>query len=621
MAKHEFEAEVSQLLQLIIHSLYSNPEIFLRELISNSSDALDKLKHLNLVDDKYKDLDFDPRIDVEFDADSRTITVSDSGIGMSEKDLTEQLGTIARSGTKAFMEKLSGDENTDSNLIGQFGVGFYSAFMVADFVEVTTKKAMEDKAWRWSSNGKGDYEIAESEREGHGTSIELRLNEEGREHANRFGLQAIIKKYSNHISHPILLHYTETRSEGEGDDKKEIKEDKEEQINDGGALWRRPKRDLSDEDYNGFFKSLSNDPEDPMLTVHSQAEGTLEYTTLFFVPRKAPPDLYYADYRSNVRLLVKRVFITDDNKELMPTWLRFVHGIIDSEDLPLNVSREILQQNPVMDRIRTSSVKKLIEEFEKLAEDKEKYTEFWKEFGRPVKEGLYQDWPNRERLLELVRFKSTADEGLTSLAEYKERMNEGQESIYYLTGSKEQNLRNSPLLETYKKKNIEVLLMDDEIDDIVIPSVGKYGDLTLKSVQLSDATEDIESEEEKKAAEELKPLLERVKEVLSDSVRDVRASTRLSDSPSCIVLDANDPTTQMRGFMKSMGQDMPDTKPILEINPGHSIVEKLNDTTDDLFFEDVSKLLLEQAMLLEGMELTDTTGFVKRLNDVLGKAL
>ncbi|MBW2700059.1 MAG: molecular chaperone HtpG [Deltaproteobacteria bacterium] len=599
MAKHEFEAEVSQLLQLIIHSLYSK----------------------NLVDDKYKDLNFDPRIDVEFDADSRTITISDSGIGMNEKDLTEQLGTIARSGTKAFMEKISGDKNSDSNLIGQFGVGFYSAFMVADFVEVTTKKAMEDKAWRWSSNGKGDYEITESEREGHGTSIELRLNEDGRERANRFGLQAIIKKYSNHISHPIFLHYTETRSEGEGDDKKEIKEDKEEQINDGGAMWRRPKRDLSEEDYNEFFKSLSNDPEDPMLTLHSQAEGTLEYTTLFFVPKKAPPDMYYADYRSNVRLLVKRVFITDDNKELMPTWLRFVHGIIDSEDLPLNVSREILQKNPVMDRIRTASVKKLIEEFEKLAEDKEKYTEFWKEFGRPVKEGLYQDWANRERLLELVRFKSTADEGLTSLAEYKERMNEGQESIYYLAGSKEQNLRNSPLLETYKKKKIEVLLMDDEIDDIVIPSVGKYGDLTLKSVQLSDATEDIESEEEKKAAEELKPLLERVKKVLSDSVRDVRASTRLSDSPSCIVLDANDPTTQMRGFMKSMGQDMPDTKPILEINPGHSIVEKLNDTTDDLFFENVSKLLLEQAMLLEGMELTDTTGFVKRLNDVLGKAL
>lgn len=623
MSTHKFQTEVSQLLQLIIHSLYSHKEIFLRELISNSSDALDKLKYLTFTDDSLKDFDFSPRIDISFDeSDKKTLTVADTGLGMNEEDLVENLGTIARSGTKSFIEKLSGDAKRDSNLIGQFGVGFYSSFMVADSVEVISRKAGDDKAYRWVSNGKGEYEISETTRDTAGTTVILHLNDEGKEFASRWSIENIIKKYSNHIPFPIFLHYTGSRYEGEGDKRKEIKEPAVDQVNSASALWKRSKSELTDEDYNEFYKSIAHDTENPMMYVHTQAEGTLDYTTLFYVPQKAPFDMYYSDFKAGVKLYVKRVFITDDEKELMPIYLRFVRGVIDSEDLPLNVSREILQQNRVLAKIRTSSVKKILGEFEKLAKDEEKYIEFWKEFGRPMKEGLYQDHENRETLLELVRFKSTKSEGFTSLAEYVLRMQPDQNAIYYITGEKEETLRQSPLLEMYNDKEIEVLILDDELDEIVMPAVFKYKDHELKSVNRSDAAEDLKTDDDREKEKEIEPLIGKIKNALKDRVKDVKASTRLSDSPSCIVVDEKDPTVQMQSILKAMGNtNLPDFKPILEINPHHPIIVKLQKTDDESLLENISTLLLEQAMLIEGIKLENPASFVKKINMVIDKAM
>src|ERR1700728_4760281 len=413
MSKREFQTEVSQLLQLIVHSLYSHPEIFLRELISNSSDALDKLRHLTLTEDAYKALPFDPRIDLELDEANNTLTIADTGIGMNEEDLTANLGTIARSGTKNFLSQLCGDAKKDSNLIGQFGVGFYSAFMVADRVEVVSRKAGEDKAWRWTSDGKSGFEIEPAERPTAGTTVLLHLNEEGSQYANSWRLQEIVKKYSNHIAFPIFLTYD--KSEWDEAEKKSVKKRTTEQVNAASALWRRSKSELKDEDYKELYKSLTGDWEDPLFWFHTKAEGSLEYTTLFYIPSKAPLDLYQADYRVGVKLYVKRVFIMDDAKELLPQYLRFVRGIIDSEDLPLNVSREILQQNKVLTSIKTASVKKILSELKSIATDKpDQYVKFIEEFNRPMKEGLYTDFANREMLLELVRVKSTKAEGWTS---------------------------------------------------------------------------------------------------------------------------------------------------------------------------------------------------------------
>ena len=624
MAKHQFQTEVNQLLQLIIHSLYSHKEIFLRELISNASDALDRLKYLTITDDKYKSMDFEPRIDIYFDdKKNKTLTIADTGIGMNEHDLEENLGTIARSGTRGFVEHLTGDARKDSNLIGQFGVGFYSSFMVADKVEVISRKAGEDNAYMWTSDGKGEYDIQDGERETQGTSVTLYLNKEGVEYADRWQIETVIKKYSNHIPFPIYLHYEGTRYEGEGDQKKEIKEPKTEQINAASAIWKRPKSELKNDDYNEFYKSISHDMEEPLLRSHTHAEGKLDYTTLFFIPKHAPFDMFRADYHPGVKLYVKRVFITDDDKELMPVYLRFVRGVIDSEDLPLNVSREILQQNRVLAKIKTSSVKRILDELSKLQKnDREKYNEFYKEFGIPVKEGLYQDMDNRDKILELVMYKSTTVDGYTSLEEYKDRMKPDQDAIYYITGAKEGNLRNSPLLEMYKNRDIEVLVMDDEIDDIIIATVPKFKDVNLKSVNRSDAAESLKSEEDKQKEKQIEPLIKKIKEVLGELVKDVKASTRLSDSPSCIVADENDPTVQMQHLFKAMGQkNMPDFKPILEINPEHEIIKKLEGTEDKAVIEDISYLLLEQALLIEGVELKSPSEFVKRLNRVMGKAL
>jgi len=623
MSKHKFQTEVNQLLHLIIHSLYSHKEIFLRELISNASDAIDKLKYLNLTDDAFKKIKFDPRIDIHFNAKDSTLAIYDTGIGMNETDLEENLGTIASSGTRDFVKKMTGDAKKDSNLIGQFGVGFYSCFMVADRVDVVTRKAGEDKAYRWTSNGLGEYEVELAEREESGTTVILQLNDEGKEYADRWKIEGIIKKYSNHIPFPIFLHYESVKYEGEGDKKKETREEKTDQVNAASAFWKRPKNDLKDEDYYEFYKSISHDYEDPALYIHTHAEGTLDYTTLFFIPKTAPFDMFRADYRPGIKLYVKRVFITDDDRDLMPTYLRFVRGVIDSEDLPLNVSREILQQNKVLMRIKSSSVKRILDELEALKKnDRAKYDGFFREFGVPLKEGLYQDFENRDRLLELVMFKSSKVEGYTTIGEYLSRMQPDQKSVYYITGNREANLKNSPLLEVYRKKDIEVLVLDDEIDELVISSIDKYRDTELKSVNRTDSANDLKSDDDREREKKIAPVIEKIKKALGDRIKDVKASTRLSDSPSCIVADENDPTVKMQSILKAIGQkNLPDFKPILEINPDHPIVKKLADSSDDHVIEDTSFLLYEQALLIEGVELKSPAEFVKRLNRVMEKAL
>ncbi|MDR1176140.1 MAG: molecular chaperone HtpG, partial [Treponema sp.] len=601
MAQHQFQTEVSRLLHLIIHSLYSNREIFLRELVSNASDALDKLKYLTVADDAYKTISFDPRIDISFHKETdnpaaATLTVSDNGIGMNETDLIESLGTIARSGTKAFLEKLSADAKKDSNLIGQFGVGFYSAFMVADRIEVISRKAGEEAAWKWQASlgstneGNDSFDIESAGRDTQGTTVILHLNEEGQEYANRWSIEDIIKRYSNHVAFPIYLTYDEKEFDDKGKEKKS--KTKTDRINSGTALWRRAKSELKEEDYYEFYKGFNSpfgsDTEPPLFYIHTRAEGTLEYSTLFYIPQKAPFDMYNADYKPGVKLYVKRVFITDDDKELMPTWLRFVRGVIDSEDLPLNVSREILQQNKILLNIKNASVKKLLGEFKTLAdtaasgseEVKKKWETFISQFNRPLKEGLYQDFANREAIQELVRFKSTQAEGWTSFADYVSRMKGDQKHIYYITGGDEKTLRASPLLEAYTAKGIEVLIMDEEIDEIVIPSLHSYRKETaetdgkseaqtweLKAVNRAGADEELGEKQDKKAEKEIKPILDKVKKALGDRVKDVKLSRRLHDSPSCIVADENDPSLQMAQMLKAMGQtEMPDIKPILEIN-------------------------------------------------------
>jgi molecular chaperone HtpG len=635
---------VSQLLHLIIHSLYSNREIFLRELVSNASDALDKLKYLSVSEEVYKSIAFDPRIDISFDREAKTLTVSDNGIGMNEADLADSLGTIARSGTKAFLEQLSADAKKDSNLIGQFGVGFYSAFMVAEKIEVISRKAAEETAWKWASDGRDSYDIEPYGRDSQGVTVILHLSEEGLEYANRWSIEDIIKRYSNHVAFPIYLTYEEKEWDDKG--KETGSKTKTDRINSGTALWRRSKSELKDEDYRDFYKSFDShhDSDDPLFYVHTKAEGTIEYTTLFYVPKKAPFDLYYVDYKCGVKLYVKRVFITDDDKELMPTWLRFVRGIIDSEDLPLNVSREILQQNKILFNIKNASVKKLLSEFKVLAdraasgdeEAKEKWENFVGQFDRPLKEGLYLDFGNREALAELVRFKSSSVEGWTSFSDYVSRMKDDQKNIYYITGGDEKTLKASPLLEAYTAKGIEVLVMDDEIDEIVIPSMHSYrrggssegtteekpGGLSptweLKAVNRSGADEELGEKKDKAAEKQAKPIIEKIKNALGDRVKDVKLSRRLHDSPSCIVADENDPSIQMAQMLKAMGQaGMTETKPILEINGDHSIVLRLKETKNAELIADIAGVLLDQALLVEGVKLKDPADFVKRLNRLI----
>jgi len=621
MSQHSFQTEVGQLLHLITHSLYTNKEIFLRELISNASDALDKMRYLTLTNDDFKSLSYDSKINIEFkDGDNPTLTLTDTGIGMSQQDLEENLGTIARSGTKNFMENMSGNEKKDSQLIGQFGVGFYSCFMVADKVDVSTKKAGEDEAWFWTSDGQSGYEISKEVRKEPGTSITLHLNEEGKEFASRWRLENLVKKYSDHIDFPIFLTYDEIDYDKDG--KEKSSKSKTDQVNDAKAFWTREKSDLKKKDYIEFYKTLSHDAEDPFDWIHTKAEGNLEYTLLFYIPKKASPDIYRTDYQTGVKLYVNRVFITDDEKELLPTWLRFVKGVIDSSDLPLNVSREILQQNRIMSKIKSNAVKKVLNKLKDIAKDKDKYAIFFEQFGRLIKEGVYQDFDHKDALTDLLRFKSTKEAGLVSLKEYVDRMDSDQKSIFYITGQQESSLRNSPLLEIYDKKGIEVLILDDEIDEIIISSVPNYDEKDLKSVNRSGAADDISEDADKDSEKSTKPVLKKIKKVLGDKVKDVKVSSRLSDSPSCIVADENDPTSQMQEIMKSMGQTgMPEIKPILEINPNHEIVEKLKSMTRQKGFDDIALLLYEQALIQEGVTLEDPAGFVNRLNKAISNGL
>ena len=621
MSKRKFQTEVNQLLYLIIHSLYSHKEIFLRELISNASDALDKLKYLTLTDDKFKSIKFDPKIEISYlDKDNKLLTVSDCGIGMNKDGLAKNLGTIARSGTKQFLENLTGDSKKDSSLIGQFGVGFYSSFMVADKVEVISRKAGEKEAWIWTSDGKSGYSIDNSVRKTTGTDIVLHLNDEGKEFVNRWEIQNIIKKYSNHIPFPIFLHYEENKYDKKGEVKG--KEKKTDQVNAASAFWKRPKRELKKKDYNEFYKTISHDHEDPMMHIHTQAEGTLDYTTLFYIPKTAPIDLFQVDHQPGVKLYVKRVFITEDDKELMPSYLRFVRGVIDSEDLPLNISREILQQNRILAKIKSNSVKKILSELTALTKKKDKYLEFYEQYGRLLKEGAYQDFENRDTLLELLKFKSSKTDDFTSLEEYVDRMKEDQKSIYYITGENEASLRNSPLLEMYNGKDMEVLIMDDPFDEIIIPSLQKYKEKPFKSVHHSDAADDLKTEDSKSDKKDLKPLVKKIKKVLGGQVKDVLVSSRLNESPSCIVADQNDPTAKMQEMFKGMGQStMPDVKPILEINPEHKIVKKMKSLGKTKTFEDLCWLLYEQAMLIEGIKLPNPATFVTRLNNFLIKSI
>ena len=617
MAKQKFRTEVSQLLHLIIHSLYSNKEIFLRELISNASDAMDKLRYLTTSDSKYKSLEFNPQIDIKFDNSekNKTLTISDNGIGMSKADLVENLGTIARSGTKKFIENLSGDSKKDSNLIGQFGVGFYSSFMVADSVEVTTKKAGEKTAFLWKSDGKTGFTIKEVEKDSYGTEIKLFLNDQGSEYTDKWSLENIIKKYSDHIAFPIFLHYTEKKDEKE--------EQIVDQVNSASAFWKRSKSSLKKKDYNEFYKTFSNDNEDPLLHLHTSAEGTLDYTTLFFVPKVAPFDMQNADYKPGVKLYVKRVFITDDDKELMPVYLRFLRGIIDTEDLPLNVSREILQKNKVLDKIKRNSVKKVLKTIENLAKkDKSKYLEFYMQYGVPIKEGLYQDFENRELLMDLLRFRTNNSNEWISLAEYVSNMKKDQKSIFYITGENYDTIKSSPLLEACNKKDVEVLIMDNEIDEFVFSSVSKYKEHNFKSVNHSDALEELQDDDDKKDSNDCDPLIKKMKSVLGDKVKDIKISTRLTDSPSCLVADSSDPTAQMQKMFQQMGQmNMPAAKPILEINPKHKIVKKMLKMSKTKQFKDSVLLVYEQALLAENLKLENPNEFINRLNRVLEKSL
>ncbi len=623
MAKHEFQTEVGQLLKLMTHSLYSNKEIFLRELVSNASDAIDKLEYLKLTDEKLKGFETTPQINIKIDEEDKSLTIADNGIGMNEADLISSLGTIAKSGTKSFIESMSGDAKKDSKLIGQFGVGFYSVFMVADKVDVISKKAGEDVAYKWSSDGEGSYELAPCIKEENGTIIYIKLkDEEISDYTSKYKIKEVVKKYSNHIAYPIFMNFKE---EVENEETKEKSfENKREQINEATALWTQSKSSLKEDDYNQFYKTISHDSENPLLYVHTKAEGVSEYTTLFYIPSKAPMDMYRVDYQPGVKLYVKRVFITDSEKELLPTYLRFVRGIIDSEDLPLNVSRELLQENKIMANIKQSSIKKVLSEIKKLSKDEEKYKTFIKEYNRPLKEGVYQDYVNKDSILELVRYKSTNDtEKMTSLADYKERADTEQKAIYYIIGSDEKVLRNSPLLESYKKNNIEVLILDDkEIDEIITPSIGKYQDWDLKDITACEPPKTEQTEEEKKEIDEkFASIVEKIKNILGSEVKDVRTTNRLSDSPSCVVKDSSDPMASMAHMFRMMGQEMPESAPILEINPEHKIVQALNGCADDAMIEDISHLLLDQAKISEGMEIKDPISFAKRLSNIMAKAL
>ncbi len=631
MAKHQFQTEANQILDLMIHSLYSNKEIFIRELVSNASDALDKLNMLVLTDEKYKGVSFNPRIDIVANKEAKTLTIKDSGIGMNEQDLMDNLGTIAKSGTKAFLENLTGDQKEDSNLIGQFGVGFYACFMVSDKVEVTTKKAGEEQAFLWTSAGDGSFEIENTTMDGHGTQIVMYLKDGEEEFLETHRIESIIKKYSNHIPFPIFMDkekHIPAVMDDEGKEEKEPARTEIEnvQINSANALWTMPKSEIKDEDYKDFYSSIAHSSEEPLMWMHNKAEGAIEYTTLFYIPSKAPMDLYRVDYQTGIKLYINRVFITDDEKELMPTYLRFLRGVIDSKDLPLNVSREILQSNAVMNKIKNASVKKVLSELAKMAKKRpDDYKIFYKEFGNVLKEGLYNDFANREKILELLQFNTLNSDEPVMIEDFVKNVDEDKKEIYYITGKTSLDLlKNSPALERFKARGIDVLVLNEEVDTIIFPMVTEYKEYKL--IPVADAKFE-ETEEEKKAEEEVaktfEGLAKEFKDTLGDSVKSVETTFDLTDSPVAIKVDKEDPSYMMAQMMKQMGQggDTPEPAPILLINPKHELLIKLKDSADQNLINDAAHVLLDQAKLFDGQELDDTPDFIVRLNRIISKAL
>ena len=623
----EFQTEARQILHLMTHSLYSNKEIFLRELVSNASDACDKLRFEALADDSLYDGDSELSIHVDFDEEAKTITITDNGIGMSRQEVIDNVGTIASSGTKKFLEAMSGDQAKDAQMIGQFGVGFYSSFIVADKVTLETRRAgaSADEAVRWESDGEGSFSLETIEKDSRGTKVVLHLKEGEAEFASPYRLKTIIKQYSDHISIPVMM--TEQELDDEGNPKKDDEGNvvtKQERVNSASALWARDKSDITDEEYGEFYKHVSLDFADPLTWIHSKVEGNQSYTSLLYIPTNPPFDLFDRDHKRGVKLYVKRIFIMDDAEHLMPNYLRFIKGVIDSDDLPLNVSREILQQNKVIDRIRGASVKKVLGMIESLQKDKEKFTTFWKSFGQVLKEGPIEDMANKERIAKLLWFASThndSDEQNVTLDDYISRMPEEQDKIYYIIADNYTAAKNSPHLEVFKKKGIEVLLLTDRVDEWLVSHLTEFDGKKLQSV--ARGTLDIDEEEDKKELEEAEKtyssVIEHASKVLEGKVKEIRLSQRLTDSPSCLVLEEHDMSPQMQQIMEAAGQYAPKSQPVLELNAEHSLVKKLNDITDDDLFEDYTHLLFEQAQLAAGAPLEDAAGFVKRVNKLLEK--
>ena len=625
-----FQTEVKHLLHLMIHSLYSNKEIFLRELISNGSDAADKLRFEALSNESLYEGNSDLAIRISFDKEERTVTVSDTGIGMTREEVQDHIGTIAKSGTKQFFEKLTGDEAKDSELIGQFGVGFYSSFIVADKVTLTTRKAGETEAVRWESAGEGDYTIEAVEKETHGTEVVLHLKEGEDEFLDGYRLRSIVKKFSDHISLPILMD-KEIPAETDDDGKETAPARVEDEtVNSASALWTKSKDEISDEDYNEFYKHVGHDFQDPLTHVHSKVEGTNEYTLLLYVPARAPFDMWDRDAKHGVKLYIRKVFITDDAEQLMPRYLRFVRGVIDADSLPLNVSREILQQSKQISTIKAGAVKKVLGLLKTMAKDAETYEKFWSEFGNVIKEGVIEDHKNKDAIAKLLRFSSThtdKEKQDVSLATYVERMQEGQDKIYYVTADSFSAAKNSPHLEVFRKKGIEVLLMADRVDEWLISNLTEFDGKQLQSVAKGELDLDkLDTEEEKKEKEEttkdFESILKQMKEILGDKVSEVRITNRLTDSPACLVTGDNDMSLNMERIMKEAGQSlnmmgMGGTKPIFEINPTHALVTNIKDEQDDERFADITNILFDQAILSEGGQLDDPAAFVHKLNGLL----
>jgi molecular chaperone HtpG len=615
-----FQTEVKQLLQLMIHSLYSNREIFLRELVSNASDACDKLRFEALHNDKLFENDSDLQIRISYDKDARTLTISDNGIGMSRDEVINNLGTIAKSGTREFFSKLSGDQQKDASLIGQFGVGFYSAFIVADRVLVTTRRAGEtaEQGVCWESDGGGEFSIEMVNKPARGTEITLHLREDQGDLLSGHKLRSIIHKYSDHIVQPIVMKKEEWKDGGQ------VITDEEETVNQASALWARAKSEISDEEYKAFYKHVGHDYQDPLAWSHARVEGKQEYTQLLYIPARAPFDLYDRNARHGVKLYVRRVFIMDDAEQLLPIYLRFVRGIVDSNDLPLNVSREILQESKDIDAIRSGCTKKILGMLEDMASNEpDKYAQFWGEFGQVLKEGAAEDFANREKIAGLLRFATThadTDAANVSLADYIGRMKEGQDKIYYITAETFNAAKNSPHLEVFRKKGIEVLLLSDRVDEWVMSSLTEFDGKTLVSVakgglDLGKLEDEAEKQEQQKQAGEYKEFIEKIKVSLGERVKEVRVTHRLTDSPACLVADEHDIGGNMARILKSAGQKVPAFKPILEVNPDHPVVQRLK--AEQQHFDDWAVVLFDQALLAEGGQLDDPAGFVKRINHLM----